>query len=127
MRSYEMGAQSRIESSDAQLSFEMTNLMELKKPTRWTEANVEMLRSKLLVTTVREIADRRTSKKVVTEVWDWILSDEVHPFSFRVCCESSDLDPLKMREALTSLYRTLSRRDLAVKVDLEALQKVASA
>lgn len=122
-----MGAQSRIESSDAQLSFEMTNLMELKKPTRWTEANVEMLRSKLLVTTVREIADRRTSKKVVTEVWDWILSDEVHPFSFRVCCESSDLDPLKMREALTSLYRTLSRRDLAVKVDLEALQKVASA
>ena len=87
-----MGAQSRIESSDAQLSFEMTNLMELKKPTRWTEANVEMLRSKLLVTTVREIADRRTSKKVVTEVWDWILSDEVHPFSFRVCCESSDLD-----------------------------------
>jgi hypothetical protein len=105
----------------------MTNLIELKKPTRWTEANVEMLRSKLLVTTVREIADRRTSKKVVTEVWDWILSDEVHPFSFRVCCESSDLDPLKMREALTSLYRTLSRRDLAVKVDLEALQKVASA
>jgi len=122
-----MGAQTRVAESNAQLSFGMDHWLEIKRPPRWTDANIERLRSKLLVTTVREIADRRTSKKVVTEAWDWILSDDVHPFSFRVCCESEDLDPLKMREALVSLYRTLSRRSLAVKVDLEALQEVASA
>jgi|TARA_B100000929_G_scaffold183520_1_gene145342 hypothetical protein len=122
-----MGARKRFVHSDEQLTFLFESWLEVEKPLVWTDAHIARLRSKLLVTTVREVADRRTSKAVVSEAWDWILSDEVHPFSFIVCCESVDLDPAKMREALVSLYRTLTRRELAVKVDLPALQQLASA
>lgn len=120
-----MGARNRTEISDAQLSFEMTHWLTIEKPIGWTESNIMRLRSKLLITTVREIADRRNAKKIAIEAWRWILSDEIHPFSFLVCCESEDLDALKMREGLVSLYRTLMRRNLAVKVDIEELDYVA--
>lgn len=120
-----MGARRRNTSSDAQLSFEVTHWLTIEKPVGWTDGNITRIRSKLLTTTVREIADRRNAKAIATEAWNWILSDDIHPFSFLVCCESEDLDALKMRESLVSLYRTLMRRNLAVKVDIEELDNVA--
>lgn len=120
-----MGARNHTQTSDSQLAFEITHWLTVKNPAGWTEDNITRLRSKLLVTTVREIADRRNGKKIATEAWNWILSDEIEPFSFLVCCESEDLDALKMRESLVSLYRTLMRRNLAVKVDIEELDNAA--
>lgn len=121
-----MGARKRIDN-EFQQSLDIKSWMWVCYHRSYSDADIEKLREKLLVCTIQEIADRRTSKAVAEECWRWILSDAIEPFSFRVCCDASDLDPDKMRKALIDEYITMTRRSLARELDLEALQEAKQA
>ena len=52
----------------------------------------EWMREYLLKITLRQIIHPQVSEQNWREAMDWVLSDEVHPFSFRVCCEAMMCD-----------------------------------
>jgi hypothetical protein len=56
-------------------------------PIDWTDEDIEGIRHYMIVRHFRYILDGR-SKISAAEAWAWILSEEVHPFSFRVCLDS---------------------------------------
>ena len=57
-----------------------------------TDDYVEWMREYLLKITLRQIIHPQVSEQNWREAMDWVLSDEVHPFSFRVCCEAMMCD-----------------------------------
>lgn len=122
-----MRRSSKRVNSDLQQSFEIKQWLWICNPYQLSDEEIDYIREKLLVCTIQDLADRRTSTSVVTECWDWVMSDDIHPFSFRVCCDVADLDYLKMREALVSNYRRLSKHKLVKQVDLVSLKEFASA
>lgn len=54
----------------------------------WTEDDIISMREFMFRRHFRLIADRRTKEDMLREVWEWILSDDIHPFSFLVCLDS---------------------------------------
>jgi hypothetical protein len=54
----------------------------------WTTDDVVSLREFMLWRHVHYVMDRRTSDETIRETWEWILSEDVAPFSFRVCLDS---------------------------------------
>lgn len=54
----------------------------------WTADDVVSLREFMLWRHVHYVMDRRTSEQTLRETWEWILSDEAEPFSFRICLDS---------------------------------------
>ncbi|MBB3105092.1 hypothetical protein [Azomonas macrocytogenes] len=63
-----------------------------------THDYVEWLREYLLILTLRQIVNRQVSEETWREAMDWLLSDEIHPFSFRVCCQAQLSDHEDIRE-----------------------------
>lgn len=60
-------------------------------PSGWTDDDISGLREFMLNRHLNFILDGRSGKAMASEAWDWVLSEEIHPFSFRVCVEDAAL------------------------------------
>jgi len=79
----------------------------------WCEDSIEGIREMLLMDTLRDLTDGRAAL-AKDEAMEWMLSDEVHPFSFKVCCNAMGLDHHEVRSRvlymIDRLESTLDRR-----------------
>lgn len=75
----------------------------------WSDEEIMGLRYYLLHKTLSILEDGRSCLSVRTESLDWLMSDVIHPFSFRVCCVTEGVNPDRMREGV--LYIMKQRQD----------------
>ncbi|MFU9929851.1 topoisomerase II [Klebsiella pneumoniae] len=75
----------------------------------WTDDEVRQLRDGLLWHSLRVLADGRAGSEIKQETMAWVMSDEVHPFSFVVCCDEAGYDPSGVREGVKSILNRLAR------------------
>lgn len=84
----------------------------------WDDAAVGQLREGLLADAFRQILDGRVGPAAKARIREWIESDAIAPFSFRVCAEASGLDPAALR---ATFHRTVERaRQAASAGELDA-------
>jgi len=78
---------------------------EIPNQYQWTDNEILALREGMLLDRIRTLLDFRNGLKTRLEIWDWIHSDEISPFSFRICVEAcSDLvDYVDVRDQLVDL------------------------
>lgn len=70
-----------------------------------TEEYIEWLREYLLKLTLRQILHPQVSELHRREAVEWVMSDEVHPFSFKVCCAALQADHEDVREGVLAIMR----------------------
>lgn len=75
----------------------------------WNDDEVRLLRDGLLWHSLRVLADGRAGSEIKQETMTWVMSDEVHPFSFVVCCDEAGYDPSGVREGVKSILKRLAR------------------
>lgn len=112
---------SRRPPDDVQMSFDVKSWVWVCNPIEWTEEYIEDLRYYILVETLHLLGDGRASAKAVKEAWEWVLSDAIEPFSFRVCCEENGYRHTLLREGLLELHRLQEKKGGKVKVDVQQL------
>lgn len=81
---------------------------ELEKQRRFeeiTDEYIDWLRGFILKRTLRQLQHSQTSEESRMDAYEWLMSDEVHPFSFRVCCEAYDSDHIEVRLGVESILR----------------------
>jgi len=57
-------------------------------PEDWTEEDIIELCEYMLQRHLKFILDGRSGSTIAQEAWEWVLSEEIHPFSFRVCLDA---------------------------------------
>ncbi|EGQ7672326.1 topoisomerase II [Vibrio cholerae] len=75
----------------------------------WSDDEVKQLRYGLLWHSLRVLADGRAGTEIKQETMEWMMSDEVHPFSFVACCGEAGYDPSGIREGVKSILNRLAR------------------
>lgn len=70
---------------------------------------VDKLRDGLLWHSLRVLADGRAGAEIKRETMGWMMSDDIHPFSFVVCCAQAGYDPSGIREGVESILNRLAR------------------
>lgn len=73
----------------------------------WTDEEVSKLRVQLLNHSLHLLTDGRASYKAKKEIFEWVMSDDIHPFSFFICCEEGSYNPLKVRAGIKFMLRRL--------------------
>jgi len=79
----------------------------------WSEDDIAKARCVLLTDSINELSDNRTRAETCDEIWEWVASDRIHPFSFRVCVQAlcADLgisvEITEVRERIRWLVRRL--------------------
>lgn len=78
---------------------------EVSNQYQWTDNEILALREGMLIDRIRTLLDFRNGLETRSEIWRWIHSDEVAPFSFRVCVEacSDFIDYAEWRDELVNL------------------------
>lgn len=71
----------------------------------WSDEEIMGLRCYLLHKTLSILEDGRSCLSVRTESLDWLMSDVIHPFSFRVCCVTEGMNPDQMREGVLYIMK----------------------
>jgi len=71
----------------------------------WSDDKIKALRSYLLHKTLSAFGDGRVSISVRAESLDWLMEDDIHPFSFRVCCKNENVNPDRVRKKLMELIK----------------------
>lgn len=66
---------------------------------------VEWLREYLLKLTLRQLVHPQVSELHRLEAVEWVMSDEVQPFSFKVCCAALQADHEDVREGVLAIMR----------------------
>jgi len=69
----------------------------------WTDQAIARLRQGLLEDALRRLSRSRTPDRDRQALLAWVLSDEIHPFSFRVCAAASSCDAEALRDNLLRL------------------------
>ncbi|HIF6136201.1 TPA: hypothetical protein ACX3IP_003624 [Vibrio parahaemolyticus] len=77
----------------------------------WTDGQIKELREAFLRYSLNVLADGRSGKKAKDEAYEWLNSDEVHPFSFVTCCVLSGYDPDEVRNLCQYTLRQLAKRN----------------
>jgi hypothetical protein len=72
----------------------------------WADEAIARLRQGLLEDALKQLARPRTPDRDRQALLAWVLSDAIHPFSFRVCAEASACDADALRDNLLRLLRT---------------------
>jgi hypothetical protein len=73
---------------------------------QWTDAAVARLRQRLLEDALRRLSRRQTTSENRRALMAWVLSDAIHPFSFRVCAAASGYDADVLRDGVLRLLRS---------------------
>lgn len=98
----QLGFLDLLEMSDEELE-------RLRAQDEITDDYVEWLREYLLKLTLRQIIHPQVSAATRAEATDWMMSDDVHSFSFKVCCEALGADHEDVREGVLMIIRKLQR------------------
>lgn len=64
----------------------------------WTDSDIQILREEVLHDALRAALDGRNSDSLRSEIWEWIYSNELLPFSFRACAMAVGVDPEELRD-----------------------------
>jgi hypothetical protein len=72
----------------------------------WTDEAVARLRQSLLDDALQRLSRRRTPTQDRQALIAWVLSDAIHPFSFRVCAAASGYDSDALRDGVLRLLRS---------------------
>ena len=72
----------------------------------WTDEAIARLRQGLLEDALRQLARPRTPDRDRQALLAWVLSDVIHPFSFRICATASGCDEDALRANLFRLLET---------------------
>lgn len=70
-----------------------------------TDDYIDWLRGFILKRTLRQLLHSQTNEDSKREAYEWLMADDVHPFSFRVCCEAYDSDYTEVRQGVESILR----------------------
>jgi hypothetical protein len=73
----------------------------------WSEEDIAKLREGILIEALRDALDNRVTPERRATTWKWIDSDDIGPFSFRVCAEAAGHDHLRLRETIHAMARRL--------------------
>lgn len=79
-----------------------------EEPICWTDAEVRMLRDNILWDSLQALSDLRSKKEKKEEAMAWVMSDDILPFSFLVCCWHVGYDPLIVREGVKANLSTIN-------------------
>lgn len=80
---------------------------ELAQP--WSEEEIAHLRDKFLHQTLRILADGRVGNESKRKAMEWLLSDEIAPFSFVVCCHEMGVSPNDIRESVLLILNQIDK------------------
>ncbi len=69
----------------------------------WTDMDVARLREGILIESLRSLGDGRQGEENRQETMSWIMSDDIAPFSFVVCCRSEGLIPERVRGGVNAM------------------------
>lgn len=75
----------------------------------WTDDDVMGLREFLFHRSLSQLADHRTNGETISEVSEWVFSEEKHPFSFIVCCAAMGLDYESVREGVSFCMKQMDK------------------
>jgi hypothetical protein len=76
----------------------------------WDEQSISALRKRLLWHNLRVLADGRAGEGIKQETMDWLVSDDIEPFSFVICCSEAGYCPVTIREQTLDMLARLARR-----------------
>tara|TARA_R110001583_G_scaffold42134_12_gene134004 strand:- start:1701 stop:2183 length:483 start_codon:yes stop_codon:yes gene_type:complete len=81
----------------------------------WTDNEILALREGMLLDRIRTLLDFRNGLETRLEIWEWIHSDEIAPFSFRPCVEAccNFVDHVELREQLVDLIKSKGKVPVA--------------
>lgn len=75
----------------------------------WTDEDFFKLMDGVLVETLSVFNDDKSSMETVKEALEWVMSDDILPFSFIVCCKFSGLDYEDVREGVLCCLERIAR------------------
>ncbi len=76
---------------------------------QWSDEAISSLREAVLMDTLRNLTDgRATTAKA--EALEWMLSDDIHPFSFRVCASEMGMDYEEIRIRVLRMIDSIERK-----------------
>lgn len=96
---------SRAAPSECPVQFGLIRNFEHKPALAWSDRDVQTLRFGLLVDAIKLLRNPRVGADTRSDLLDWIESDEMTPFSFRVCCLAEGLDPDVLRDLLNFQFK----------------------
>lgn len=73
-------------------------IIPFKPKVEWDESAITDLREGLLCNTLRSLVDGRTGVATKDESMAWLMSNDIDPFSFVVCCSELGYNPETLRE-----------------------------
>lgn len=103
METVQLGFLDILEMSDSELEA-------LRLQDEISDEYVEWLREYILKLTLKQIIHSQVSESNRAEALQWAMSDEVHPFSFRVCCDALGVDYEEIREGLLTVIKRQGRK-----------------
>ena len=83
--------QREVYDSQISLIFDLDDVLPFEDED-WCNTSVDQLYGYLLKKTLAIFGDGRASLSSRAEAFDWLMSDEVFPFSFRTCCDIEGLN-----------------------------------
>jgi hypothetical protein len=96
---------SRAAPSDCPTQLGHFGDFEHKPGLAWSGTDVRALRFGLLVDAIKALENPRVGADTRSDLLDWIESDEMTPFSFRVCCLAEGLNPDNLRDLLNFRFK----------------------
>lgn len=81
--------------------------------TEWSDADILKLMDGLLVETLSVFNEDKTSMETVKDALDWVMSDDILPFSFIVCCRASGLDYEDVRNGVLYCLKRIARDEIS--------------
>ena len=117
---------SLIEQLDLMLDCLNTPDAILDVPEQWTDADIEYLREHMIMSQLKIIVDKRGGKVARQEAWEWVLSDEILPFSFRVCLSTLAINYgfVELIDENISLDQGLTEEDIMLSIDVDYLRSI---
>ncbi|MEZ9863864.1 hypothetical protein AB4525_08235 [Vibrio breoganii] len=73
----------------------------------WEDEEVIAIQLAMIKQALNELNDHRRSEKMRKEAWDWLFSDEDHPFCSRLCASNNGLDIDCLRSLVRRLVKDL--------------------
>ncbi|WP_137887453.1 hypothetical protein [Pseudomonas sp. 2FE] len=102
VRAFQLGFLDLLEMSDAELEA-------LRARDEITDDYVEWLRGYLLKLTLRQIIHPQVSEATRAEAMDWMMSDDIHSFSFKTCCNAWEADHEDVRSSTLAIIAKHTR------------------
>ncbi len=87
------------EERSGQLSLSFPVNQESADRISWTDDDIRMLREAVLHDALSSVLDARNRDVLRGELWEWIKSDALLPFSFNTCAIAVGADPDDLRGA----------------------------